>query len=167
MKWIKDYMVNKQLVNETTNKNPREIQVPKELKSIGILANNHQEFKICKETLRGLFQYKIKILGYYFESAGQPATSHESVNHKHFSLVGQAKDHFNEFKEEKFDCILVPTTQLNPYLLSLLSANPHGFRMGFYSGDQEHFLDLMIDKKEEIELEIQIHELLKYLHKIN
>jgi hypothetical protein len=168
MKWVKDLMIEKQLGNKTAISKKRDIKVPKDLKSVGILANNQEEFYTCKGVLRERYQYKIKIIGYYYhDHKNKETSSNEAVNHKNFSVMGKATDFFNNFTEEKFDCILVPTTNLNPYLLSLLSTNPTGFRIGFYSSDQANHLDLMIEKKEGTDLGYQINELLMYLNKIN
>jgi hypothetical protein len=168
MKWVKDLIIEKQLDKKTAKLKPREILVPREIKSVGILTNTQEEYYTCKEVLRSLFQYKVKIIGYFFLNENRKeGTPKEAVNHKQFSVLGHPSDYFNEFKEEKFDCILIPTINLSPYLLSLLSLNNHGFRMGFYSSDQQQYVDLMIMKENETALDAQILELIKYLDRIN
>jgi hypothetical protein len=168
MKWVKDLMIVKQLAKKTAKLKPREIRVPKKIKSVGILSNTQEEFYTCKEVLRSLYQYNVKILGYYFlDGEKKEGTPNEAVNHKNFSVTGQATEYFKEFKDEKFDCILIPTTSLTPYLLSLLSMTNHGFRLGFYSYDHRDHLDLMIEKKLDVSLDNQIMDLINYLYKID
>jgi hypothetical protein len=63
------------------------------------------------------------------------------------------------------DFILVPTLKLNPYLRYLLLANQSGFNIGFFSEENKHYLDLML-QIEDIDLEKNIQNLIDYLNKI-
>jgi hypothetical protein len=168
MKWVKDLMLEKQLTKNSVNIKPREIIVPKKMKSVGILSNTQEEFYTCKEVLRSLYQYNVKILGYYFlDSDKKEGSPNEEINHKNFTISGKPTSYFNEFINEEFDCILIPTINLNPYLLYLLSLSNHGFRIGFYSEDQRPQIDLMIEKKSNVTLDKQIMDLIDYLEKID
>jgi len=163
MKWLKEIAVQRRLRKRLLYLGTKKIHIPEEFKHIGILANSSEEYKISKEYLRNKWGYKIRITGLFYNEKAPESV--EAFSHKHFNILGQASDYFNEFCTEKMDFILVPSLQLNPYLRYLLLINRSGFNIGFYSEENKPFLDLML-KIEENDLENNIENLINYLNKI-
>jgi hypothetical protein len=163
MKWLKEIAVQRRLRNRLLQTGSKKIHIPEEFKHIGILANSSEEYRTSKEYLRNKWGYKIRITGLFYSEKAPDSV--EAFSHKHFKILGQPSDYFNEFCTEKMDFILVPSLQLNPYLRYLLLINNSGFNIGFYSEENKSFLDLML-KIEENDLEINIENLINYLNKI-
>lgn len=163
MKWIKDWMVKRQVKAKLKLHKAKEVRIPQEIKTIGILSASGHDFELTKETIRKLWGYKVRVNGYYYEENNLAPV--DSISYKHFDLLGNPTEYFNSFMTEKLDIILVPSLNLNPYLRYLLLSNHCGFKMGFYSGENEPFLDLML-QYEEGDLEENINRLINYLQKI-
>jgi hypothetical protein len=163
MKWIKEIAVQRRLKNRLSNPESKKIFIPEEFKHIGIIAGSADEFTKSKDFIRKKWGYKIRITGLFYNE--KEPESVEAFSHKHFSLFGQPSDYFNAFCTEKMDFILVPTLKLNPYLRYLLLANQSGFNIGFFSEENKHYLDLML-QIEDIDLEKNIQNLINYLNKI-
>jgi hypothetical protein len=163
MKWIKDLLIERQLSKKLKLKEAKDIKIPKTFSCVGILANSESEFLETKTVVRGLWSYKIRIIGLFYSE--QPSKLIEAFSTQHFTLSGLPSDYLNEFKLENMDFILVPSLHLNPYLRYLLLENQCDFKIGFYSKENEPYLDLMLGLDEE-QLGSNIHHLLDYLKKI-
>lgn len=162
MNWIKDKLIHYQL-NKALGRQPkREIGMPKTPKTAGIFAANQEEFEEAKKIIRDKWGFQIRIEGGYFAATHDAI---ESISPQQFTLWGLPSDYFNSLVEEKLDFILVPSLNLNAYLRYLLLLNPSGFKMGFLSDENGHYLDLMI-KKEGEDLRVNLEKLLKYFGKI-
>jgi hypothetical protein len=163
MKWWKQKMVERQLANKLMQSGKRAVLFPKEFKSIGIIAASEVDYEVAKAYIRNLWGYKVMIKGHFFEE--QEKESIEWISESHFNLLGKHKPYLNAFTEEKLDILLIPSTNLNPYLRYLLLANPTGFRLGFFSKENTPYLDLML-AYEATGLNENIQYLINYLNKI-
>lgn len=163
MKWIKDRLIEWQLKQKLKIKETKDIKIPEQFRCIGILANSEAEFLETKEVIRELWSYKVRIIGLFYSE--EPSRLIEAFSSKHFTFWGLPSDYFNEFKLENMDFILVPSLHLNPYLRYLLLENQSGFKIGFYSEENEPYLDFMLGQDEE-DLGSNVHHLLEYLKKI-
>lgn len=163
MKWIKDIMVQKQNQSRTQLQSKKEIIIPEQIKQVGILAGSEEEFELTKEVIRNLWGYKVRIIGLFYDEG--KSTKVEAFSHKHFNIWGQHSDYLNEFLLEKMDFILVLPLQLNPYLRYLLLANQSSLNIGFYSKENEAYLDLMLQTEGD-DLNENIQQLINYLNKI-
>ncbi|RZS98195.1 DUF6913 domain-containing protein [Cecembia calidifontis] len=163
MKWIKDWMVKRQVNAKLHMLKAKDVRIPQEIKTIGIIAASSADFELTKETVRQLWGYKVRVIGFYYEeNKDQPV---DSMSYKHFDLLGNPTAYFNAFMTEKLDIILVPSLHLNPYLRYLLLSNKCNFNLGFYTEENEPYLDLMLQYGEG-DLEKNIYQLINYLHKI-
>lgn len=162
MKFIKSLFINFQLKNSLKKKKGYDIQVPAHPKCVGILAENENDFIKAKESLRNLWGYQVRIIGFYYNEQNQET---ESISHKHFSMSGLPSDYCIGFLDEKLDLILVPSLSLNPYLRYLLLNNRSRFKMGFLSDENKTYLDFMI-KTEGDDLNKNLINLLAYFEKL-
>lgn len=163
MKWIKDWMVERQVKAKLHLLKAKDVRIPQEIKTIAIIAASSNDFELTKETIRKLWGYKVRVVGFYYEESNLAPV--DSISYKHFDLLGNPTEYFNSFMTEKLDIILVPSLHLNPYLRYLLLSNNCGFNLGFYSEQNEPYLDLML-QYEEGDLEENINRLINYLQKI-
>lgn len=163
MKWIKDLLIERQLEKKLKQKEAKTIKIPELFRCIGILANSESEFLETKKVIRDFWGRKIRIIGLFYSE--QPSRHIEAFSNRHFTFWGLPSDYLNEFKLENMDFILVPSLHLNPYLRYLLLENQCDFKIGFYSKENEPYLDLMLGLDEE-QLGSNIHQLLDYLKKI-
>jgi hypothetical protein len=163
MKWIKDRLIEWRLKQKMKLKASQDVKIPKQFRCIGILANSESEFLETKEVVRELWNYKIRIIGLFYSD--EPRRLIEAFSAKKFTFWGLPSDYFNEFKLENMDFILVPSLHINAYLRYLLLENQGGFKIGFYSEENEPYLDFMLGYEEE-DLSSNVHHLLEYLKKI-
>jgi hypothetical protein len=163
MKWLKDILIEWQLEKLLKVQRKRDIQVPTEFRCIGVLANSEEDFLVTKELMRGLWGYKVRIIGLFYTEEDSRLV--EAVSHKNFNWLALPTDYFNEFLLEKMDFILIPSLQLNPYLRYLLLQNQSGFSVGLFSEENKPYLDLMLTG-EDNDLRNNVRNLIEYLKKI-
>lgn len=163
MKWIKDIMVQKQTQSRLQLQAKKEITIPTQIKQVGILADSEEDFELTKEVIRSLWGYKVRVVGLFYDQ--EKSTKVEAFSHKHFNIWGQHSDYLNGFLLEKLDFILVLPLQLNPYLRYLLLANRSSLNIGFYSKENQAYLDLMLQYEGD-DLKENIQQLINYLNKI-
>lgn len=163
MKQIKDWMVKRQIKAKLHLLKSKDVRIPNEIKTIGILAASSEDYELTKETIRQLWGYTVRIIGYYYDETNPNAI--DSISYKHFDILGNPTEYFNAFMTEKLDIILVPSLNLNLYLRYLLLSNKCRFNLGFYSEMNESYLDLML-QYEESSLGENINRLINYLNKI-
>lgn len=163
MKWIKDWMVKRQVEAKLHLLKFKGVKIPQDIKTIGILAGSATDFEKTKEAIRNLWGYKVRVIGFYYEESNQSPV--DSISYKHFDILGNPTEYFNSFMTEMLDIILVPSLHLNPYLRYLLISNKCNLNLGFYSQENEPFLDLMLHY-EEGDLGENIYRLINYLQKI-
>lgn len=156
-------MVKRQVKSKLDLLKSKDVRIPQEIKTIGILAACAHDFKLTKETIRKLWGYKVRLIGFFYEESNLALV--DSISYKHFDFQGNPTEYSNSFMTEKLDFILVPSLDLNPYLCYLLLSNNCGLNLGFYSKQNEPYLDLMLQYEED-NLEENIHQLINYLQKI-
>ena len=163
MNWLKKAMVQRQVEAKLRKLEKRNAVIPEQIKSIGIIAASESDFEEAKAILRNLWGYKVSISGYFFSE--EESQSNAWISPKHFNILGKHNAYLDSFIQEKLDIILVPSTQLNPYLRYLLLANRSGFRLGFFSEQNTPLMDLML-KETSQDLKENIQGLIHYLNKI-
>ncbi|MBW3469383.1 DUF6913 domain-containing protein [Arthrospiribacter ruber] len=163
MKWLKDKMIDWQLAKLLKSLPPREIQVPHQIRCMGILANSEEDFLVTKDLIRDLWGYKVRVIGLFYTE--EESRMVEAVSHKNFNWLALPSEYFNEFLLEKMDFILIPSLQLNPYLRYLLLQNQSGFTIGLYSDENKPYLDLMLTSESD-DLKSNVYHLIEYLKKI-
>lgn len=134
---------------------------PEKISSIGILASTQEEFLTSKENLHSVFGESVEISGFYDSGTDLEL----GISSRDFNLWGKPNARIESFLEKKTDFILVPTLNLNPYLLYLLLHSKTAIKIGFHSSENRKYLDLMLDYKNN-NLKESIQDLLDYYIKI-
>ncbi len=157
---IRKYFVerqNKKLLAEAKS----QLSFPQEIRRIAVIADNQTAFDQVSLAIQSYYGKQVMISGLFFSKEEQE----NGISAKDFSLFGKPNEKINGFLSEKFDFILTPSLQLNPYLLYLLLHSSETFKIGFFSPENKILLDLMLDQESK-DLGNNIQDLLDYLSKI-
>ncbi|MCH7398118.1 hypothetical protein MM236_08970 [Belliella sp. DSM 107340] len=157
---IKRHYVKRSYRKHNFTKNEK-LSFPEKISSIGILASTQVEFVTCKDKLESVFGESVEISGFYDSSRDME----HGISSRDFNLWGKPNARIERFLEKKTDFILVPTLNLNPYLLYLLLHSKTAIKIGFHSSENRKYLDLMLDYKDN-NLKESIQDLLDYYIKI-
>ncbi|MFD2036201.1 DUF6913 domain-containing protein [Belliella marina] len=157
---IKKYFVKNRIRKSILDKSDTP-SFPSEVQFVGVLANSEEEFAESKEVLTKYFGKAIEISGFYHSDTEKD----DAMSGRDYGLFGRPKERIERFLEKKLDFILVPSLNLNPYLLYLLLHSNSGLKIGFFSPESREYLELMLDKKNK-DLKENIQDLLDYYIKI-
>lgn len=163
MRWIREYFIKKAL-NSRKGKSDKKIQLQnKNIKTVGIIANNQKEIESISEIVHSDLDQDIQIFGWYYD---EKSVDEHAFSYKDFTLFGKPTEKLNQFLSLKPDLIIFTFEKLNYFTLYLLHLKPESYSMGFYSEELKPFLDLMLNNEEK-DIKSGTELLIKYLKQIN
>lgn len=162
MQWVKDFFIKQKLSKKSRKSVKKTLVKYEKIQHITILSDNEEDSIKAQKTISSYWEHPIKINFIYREN--NPA--YECYDYEDFNLLGQPKEKIKEFIAKPTDIILVTNNLLDPLTTHLLILMPTVYSMGFYNQIHKNYLDLML-AKEEVSLEQNLINLIKYLKKIN
>jgi len=162
MKRIKEFFIQQKLSSPRKINGSKKLVKFDQINNITILSDTEENSTIAQKAVAGLWEHDLNITFIYMEN--NPA--YECYDYNDFNLLGQPKEKIREILAKPADIVLVTHSWLDPLTAYFLKLMQNVYSMGFYNPNNEKYLDLMLEK-EDIPLENNIQNLVKYLKKIN
>lgn len=162
MKRIKEFFIQQKLSSKRKTNSRKRLVKFDQIHNITILSDTEENSTIAQKTVAGLWEHDLNIMFIYMEN--NPA--YECYDYNDFNLLGQPKEKIREILAKPADIVLVTHDWMDPLTAHFLLIMDSVYSMGFHNANNEKYLDLML-AKEDISLEQNIQNLVKYLKKIN
>lgn len=162
MKWLKDFFIRQKLTNFKKKQRKKTLVNYENIKNIMILSANEEEAIEAQKTIKSFWDKPVNINFIYQEK--NPAI--ECYDYVDFNLLGKPKEKIKNIIAKPIDIILVTNDPMDTLTTHLIKSMPPVYCVGFYDSRHKNTLDLML-AKEDISLEQNLINLIKYLKKIN
>lgn len=162
MKRIKEFFIQQKLSSKRKVNGRKKLVRFNQIRNITILSDTEDNSTIAQKAIARLWEHDLNIMFIYMEN--NPA--YECYDYSDFNILGQPKEKIKEILAKPADIVMVTHTWMDPLTAHFLKMMQNVYSMGFYNPTNEKYLDLMLEQ-EDVSLEQNIQNLVKYLKKIN